>query len=296
MPTPRKPKIGLALGAGGARGWAHIGAISALNAQGIRPDIVCGTSMGSLVGAAYAAGELERLEEWALSLGWRDVFGLMDFTLRGGLIRGKKLFEFMRERFGLQDIGDLPMPYGAVATELASGREVWLREGQVLDAVRASIAIPGVFAPVLRDGELLVDGALVNPVPVSMCRVLGADIVIAIDLGWSKVGYYRELAREKENVPGQAAWWTRFMPARAEEAVAESPDMPSALGVFFASFDVMQVRVGRSRLAGEPADALITPILPDFAMMDFHRAREAIDEGRAAAERARPVLEHLIGA
>jgi NTE family protein len=297
MPTPRKPKIGLALGAGGARGWAHIGAIRALNEQGIRPDIVCGTSMGSLVGAANAAGELERREEWALSLGWRDVFGLMDFTLRGGLIRGNKLFEFMRARFGLQDIGDLPMPYGAVATELASGREVWLREGQVLDAVRASVAIPGVFAPVLRDGELLVDGALVNPVPVSMCRVLGADIVIAIDLGWAKVGYYRELARaqESERDAGKAAWWSRFMPGRADEALAENPDMPSALGVFFASFDVMQVRVGRSRLAGEPADVLITPILPDFAMMDFHRAREAIDEGRAAAERARPVLEHLIG-
>jgi NTE family protein len=203
----------------------------------------------------------------------------------------------MRARFGLQDIGDLPMPYGAVATELASGREVWLREGQVLDAVRASVAIPGVFAPVLRDGELLVDGALVNPVPVSMCRVLGADIVIAIDLGWAKVGYYRELARaqESERDAGKAAWWSRFMPGRADEALAENPDMPSALGVFFASFDVMQVRVGRSRLAGEPADVLITPILPDFAMMDFHRAREAIDEGRAAAERARPVLEHLIG-
>ena len=298
MQKHRKPKIGLALGAGGARGWAHIGAIRALNEQGIRPDIVCGTSMGSLVGAAYAAGELARLEEWALSLGWRDVFGLMDFTLRGGLIRGKKLFEFMRSRFGLQDIASLPLPYGAVATELASGREVWLREGQVLDAVRASIAIPGVFAPVLRNGELLVDGALVNPVPVSMCRALDADIVIAVDLGWAKLGYYRELARarESEREPGKAGWWSRFMPARAEEAVAESPDMPSALGVFFASFDVMQVRVGRSRLAGEPADVLITPILPDFAMMDFHRAREAIDEGRAAAERARPVLEHLIGA
>ncbi|MGH8707372.1 MAG: patatin-like phospholipase RssA [Burkholderiales bacterium] len=297
MQKPRRPKIALALGAGGARGWAHIGAIRALTEQGIRPDIVCGTSMGSLVGAAYAAGELERLEEWALSLGWRDVFGLMDFTLRGGLIRGKKLFEFMRSRFGLQDIGDLPMPYGAVATELASGREVWLREGQVLDAVRASIAIPGVFAPVLRDGELLVDGALVNPVPVSMCRVLGADIVIAVDLGWAKVGYYRELAsaQERERDPAKAAWWSRFMPARAEETVPESPDMPSALGVFFAAFDVMQVRVGRSRLAGEPADVLITPILPDFAMMDFHRAREAIEEGRAAAQRARPVLEHLIG-
>ena len=299
MQHRRRPKVALALGAGGARGWAHIGAIRALVEQGIRPDIVCGTSMGSLVGAAYAAGELERLEEWALSLGWRDVFGLMDFTWRGGLIRGKKLFEFMRARFGLQDIGDLPMPYGAVATELASGREVWLREGQVLDAVRASIAIPGVFAPVLRDGELLVDGALVNPVPVSMCRALDADIVIAIDLGWAKLGYYRELAKEQEGerAPGKSAWWNRFMPARAqEEAAAENPDMPSALGVFFASFDVMQVRVGRSRLAGEPADVLITPILPDFAMMDFHRAREAIDEGRAAAERARPVLEHLLGA
>ena len=298
MPTQRQPKIGLALGAGGARGWAHIGAIRALNAQGVRPDIVCGTSMGSLVGAAYAAGELERLEEWALSLGWRDVFGLMDFSWRGGLLRGKKLFEFMRARFGLQDIDSLPMPYGAVATELGTGREVWLRHGHVLDAVRASIAIPGVFAPVLRDGELLVDGALVNPVPVSMCRALGADLVIAVDLGWAKLGYYRERARDREDAAdhGKPGWWSRFLPARADEANGESPDMPSALGVFFSSFDIMQVRVGRSRLAGEPADALITPILPDFAMMDFHRAREAIDEGKAAAERARPVLEHLIGA
>ena len=139
MQKPRRPKIGLALGAGGARGWAHIGAIRALNEQGIRPDIVCGTSMGSLVGAAYAAGELERLEEWALTLGWRDVFGLMDFSWRGGLLRGKKLFEFMRARFGVQDIDSLPMPYGAVATELATGREVWLRHGHVLDAVRASM-------------------------------------------------------------------------------------------------------------------------------------------------------------
>jgi len=298
MPSPRRPKIGLALGAGGARGWAHIGAIRTLNEQGIRPDIVCGTSMGSLVGAAYAAGELERLEDWALSLGWRDVFGLMDFTWHGGLIRGKRLFEFMRARFGLQDIASLPLPYGAVATELATGREVWLREGHVLDAVRASIAIPGVFAPVLHDGELLVDGALVNPVPVSMCRALGADLVIAVDLGWAKLGYYRERARDQEDAAdhGKPGWWSRFLPARPDEAGGESPDMPSALGVFFSSFDIMQVRIGRSRLAGEPADALITPILPDFAMMDFHRAREAIDEGKAAAKRARPVLEHLIGA
>jgi len=296
----RRPKIALALGAGGARGWAHLGVIRALEAAGIRADIVCGTSMGSLVGAAYAAGQLDRLEDWALSLGWRDVFGLMDFSWRGGLLRGKKLFEFMRAHFGLTEIDALPVPYGAVATELATGREVWLRHGHVLDAVRASIAIPGVFAPVLRDGELLVDGGLVNPVPVSMCRALDADVVIAVDLGWSKLGFYRERARDEEardGPPHRHAWWERFTHSgagEAEEAPAE-PNMPSPLGVFMTSLDIMQVRVGRSRLAGEPADALITPILPDIAMMDFHRAREAIDEGRLATERARPVLEHLLG-
>ena len=295
MPERRRPRIGLALGAGGARGWSHVGVIDALTDAGIRPDIVCGTSMGALVGAAHAAGELARLEDWALSLGWREVVGLMDFTWRGGLIRGKRLFEFMRSRFGLQDISTLPVPYGAVATELSSGREVWLREGHVLDAVRASIAIPGVFAPVLRDGELLVDGGLVNPVPVSMCRALGADIVIAVDLGWGKLGYARGREQRAPRDEGRPAWWQRFLPARAGSAMADDPDMPSALGVFFTSFDIMQVRVGRSRLAGEPADALITPILPDFAMMDFDRAREAIDEGRAATLRARPVLEHLLG-
>jgi NTE family protein len=295
----RRPRIALALGAGGARGWAHLGVIRALEAAGIRADIVCGTSMGSLVGAAYAAGELGRLEDWALSLGWRDVFGLMDFSWRGGLLRGKKLFEFMRAYFGLTEIDALPIPYGAVATELATGREVWLRHGHVLDAVRASIAIPGVFAPVLRDGELLVDGGLVNPVPVSMCRTLDADVVIAVDLGWSKLGFHRERVREKDaldEVP-RPAWWERFLHARAEDDAHAPPEpgMPSALGVFMTSFDIMQVRVARSRLAGEPADALITPILPDLAMMDFHRAREAIDEGRAATERVRPVLEHLLG-
>jgi len=180
------------------------------------------------------------------------------------------------------------------------GRPVRVREGAtVLDAVRASIAIPGVFAPVLRDGELLVDGGLVNPVPVSMCRALDADVVIAVDLGWSKLGFYRERARDEEarDGPHRHAWWERLTHSgtgEAEEAPAE-PDMPSPLGVFMTSLDIMQVRVGRSRLAGEPADALITPILPDLAMMDFHRAREAIDEGRLATERARPVLEHLLG-
>jgi len=298
MPDLRKPRIGLALGAGGARGWAHIGVISALGAQGIKPDIICGTSMGALVGAACAEGELEQLEHWVQSLRWRDVLGLMDFTWRGGFIRGEKLFDFFRGRTRNRNIEELPVTYAAVATELRTGREVWLREGKVLDAVRASIAIPGVFAPVLRDGQVLVDGGLVNPVPVSVCRALGADIVIAVDLGWSKLGYYRERARDRSamQADGEPVWWDRFLPFRGGGEKRPQDSMPSVLEVFLTSMEVMQVRVARSRLAGEPADALIAPILPDFGMMEFHRAGEAIAEGRAATERGRAVLEHLLGA
>ena len=297
----RPPRIGLALGAGGARGWAHIGVIRALKEAGIKPDIVCGTSMGALVGAAYAAGELERLEGWARSLGWKNVFGLMDFTLRGGLIRGTKLFDFFRARVADRDVAALPMPFAAVATELTTGREVWLREGSVFDVVRASIAIPGVFSPVLREGQLLVDGGLVNPVPVSLCRALGADIVIAVDLGWAKVGYFRE-RREAKSAPKPAreandvAWWERVL-RLAAVGKEEPPDsMPSILTVFLTSIDVMQVRIGRSRQAGDPADALIAPILPGLGMMDWHRAAEVIDEGYAVTERMRPMLDHLLRA
>ena len=298
MQKPRKPRIGLALGAGGARGWAHIGVIRALQEAGVEPEIVCGSSMGSLIGAAYAGGTLEGVESWAQTLGWRDVLGLMDFTWRGGLIRGEKLFDFFRARVQDRDIADLPMPFAAVATELHTGREVWLREGKALDAVRASIAIPGVFAPVLRGSQVLVDGGLVNPVPVSLCRALGADIVIAVDLGWAKIGYYRERAQAvaRQKAAENPAWWSRFIGIAESDIEEPVARMPGALEVFLTSIDVMQVRVGRSRLAGEPADVLITPILPDFGMMEFHRAGEAIAEGRAATERIRGVLDHLLGA
>jgi len=295
VPNLRQPKIALALGAGGARGWAHIGVIRALEAAGVKADIVCGTSMGALVGGAYAAGELERLEGWAESLGWKDVLSLMDFTFRGGFIRGGKLFDFFRSRIEDRTISALHVPFGAVATELTTGREVWLRDGSMLDAVRASIAIPGVFAPVLRDGQLLVDGSLVNPVPVSMCRALGADIVIASDLGWAKLGYFRDRAQAKPQpkTEGKPGWWERFLgPASGEEPADR---MPSVLNVLLTSIDVMQVRIGRSRMAGEPAEALVAPLLPDIGMMDFHRAPEAIAEGRAAVERALPMIDVALG-
>jgi NTE family protein len=291
----RKPRIGLALGTGSARGWAHIGAIRALEERGIKADLVCGTSIGALVGAAYASGELDRLENWVTGLAWTKVVRLMDLTWRGGLIRGQRLFTLFRTIFQDRDIENLPIPYGAVATELYSGRELWLRQGNLLDAVRASCALPGLFTPVIRDNVVLVDGGLVNPVPVSMCRALGAELVIAIDLSWGKLGPYRERGRvvAPREVPG---WLARLRPGMQKKSGAEqAATLPSIFEVFNISLDVVEMRVARSRLSGDPADVLITPLLPDFATMDYHRAKEAIDEGRIAVERMAPLLEQVIG-
>ena len=289
---PRKARIGLALGAGSARGWAHIGVIRGLEERGIKPDLVCGTSIGALVGAAYASGELDRLEHWVTGLVWTKVVRLMDLTWKGGLIRGNRLFTLFRTIFEERQIDDLPIPYGAVATELYSGRELWLRHGNLLDAVRASCAMLGLFTPVVRDNVVLVDGGLVNPVPVSMCRALGADLVIAVDLSWGKLGAYRDRGRAvaPREVPGWLARWIPKTGKPAEEAI-----VPSIFEVFNISLDVVESRVARSRLSGDPADVLLTPLLPDFATMDYHRAAEAIIEGRAAVERMAPLLEQVIG-
>ena len=182
MSTPRRLRVGLALGSGSARGWAHIGVIRALEQAGIRPDVVCGTSIGALVGAAYAAGDLDRFEQWVLGLGIKDVVALMDVSLSGGLIKGERLMDFFRRNFEDRPLETLAKPFAAVATALHTGAEVWLRQGSTADAVRASTALPALFPPVLREGVMLVDGGLVNPVPVSLARAMGADIVIAVDL------------------------------------------------------------------------------------------------------------------
>lgn len=293
------PKIGLALGSGSARGWSHIGIIRVLEDAGITPDIVCGTSIGSLVGAAYADGQIERLETWVRGLTWQSVVGLLDFTVNGGLIHGEKLFRFIRTHFHDKDITTLPKAFGAVATELLTGREVWLREGSMMDAVRASVALPGLFTPSQLDGRLLVDGALVNPVPVSLCRAMGADIVIAVDLNSDLIGRRFDAA----DVPPAAApsvfssVWGKLPLSlgRLKSGPRASIDMPSIFDVLSISLNIMQVRITRSRLAGEPADMLIRPRLANFALMDYHRAARAIEEGERAALQALPELKDLIG-
>lgn len=297
-----KPTIGLALGSGSARGWSHIGIIRVLEEAGIVPDIVCGTSIGSLVGAAYADDQLARLEQWVRSLTWQNVMGLLDFSMNGGLIHGDKLFSFLRSHVGDKDIATLPKAFAAVATELVTGREVWLREGSVFDAVRASAALPGLFKPSQLQDRLLVDGALVNPVPVSLCRAMGADLVIAVDLNSDLIGRHFELGDapdEPEPVASSAfASMLEKLPlklGRLKSGPATSSAMPSIFDVLSISLNIMQVRITRSRLAGEPADVLIRPRLADFALMDYHRAAHAIEEGERAARHALPEINDLLG-
>jgi len=301
MGLSNTPRIGLALGGGSARGWAHIGVIRALAEAGIEPDIVCGTSIGALVGAAYVGGELDRLEAWVRSLRLQTVVSFLDFSLVGGLIKGDKLIDFFRSHFVDRDIRELERPFGAVATDLQRGREVWLREGRVTDAVRASIALPGLFTPVQRDGSWLVDGGLVNPVPVSLCRAMGADVVIAVDLNADLLGRHLKPKPAKATRKRAAAvpdTLTDAVMARIQTGMSQlginhrdGPEPPAMLDVLASSINIMQVLITRSRLAGEPADVLVTPLLADLALMEFHRAGIAIDAGRRAVEAALPSLQ-----
>ena len=328
----RAPRLGLALGSGSARGWAHIGVLQALHEAGAKPDIVCGSSIGALVGAAYAAGELERFSDWVQGLGMRDVFGFMDFNLSGGMLKGEKLLAFWRRNFADFDIEASPLPFGAVATDLHSGAEVWLREGSIADAVRASIALPGLFTPVMRtDGRLLVDGGIVNPVPTSLARAMGADIVIGVDLNADILHrHMRPLAVVPPPVqptlpsepdvdgdgdadaqpalapvptdrsavqPGRIAGWKqRLTPWKSAAAPVEPPPrVPSVLDVVMTSVTIMQVRITRSRMAGDPPEIVIAPRLSHLGLLDFHRAKDAIAEDRRAAEAALPQLQRFMG-
>ena len=297
--TTSRPTIGLALGGGAARGWAHIGVIRALEEAGVKPDLVCGTSIGALVGAAYATGELDRFERWVVDLGIREVVRFLDLSLSGGLLKGQRLMQFFRRTFEDRHIESLPLPFGAVATALTSGAEVWLRDGSVVEAVRASIALPALFTPANRNGDLLVDGGLVNPVPITLAKAMGAEVVIAVDLNSDLLGrYFRndpqsdssevsedarpELLRKLRSGFGQ------LLPARS----TASPT-PSLIEVVASSLNIMQVRITRSRMAGDPADVVIAPRLAHLSLMEFHRGQEAIDAGRRAVASALPVLRDL---
>jgi len=305
-------KIGLALGSGSARGWSHIGVIRALAEQGIEPDIITGCSIGALVGAAYAKGELDKLEEWVRQLRWKEIVDLMDISyLGGGFLKGDKLMEFLMKKTKDIDIEDMDIPFGAVTTALDSGREIWLQSGSLMDAVRASIALPGLFTPVEREGRWHVDGGLVNPVPVSLCRAMGAEIVIAVNLNGDVVGKHRrerdrniEDSRKAES-EAEIQLWDKFISQfrnsvqnKKEEWLNEllgpDKDMPGMFEVLAGSINIMQDRITRSRMAGDPAEVMLAPRLAHINMMEFDRADEIIEEGHASVKRMQTVLEDAL--
>ncbi len=296
----RKQKIGLILGSGSARGWSHIGVIQALEEAGIKPDIICGTSIGALVGAAYAAGEIDIFRKWVLSLNISNVLSFMDIHLNGGVLKGEKLMSFFKKHFMDRNIEELNLPFGSVSTSLTTGNEIWIREGSTVDAVRASIALPGLFTPVIQDQEILVDGGLVNPVPVSLARAMGADFLIAVDLNSDLVGrHFYKPPEPAFSFGNNASEWLRKIqqnfgrPNNSPEETIAQMKTPSLLDVIASSLNIMQAQITRSRMAGEPPHIIIAPQLAHLGLLDFHRAAEAIEEGRRAVEMCLPALNKL---
>ena len=292
-----KTKIGLALGGGAARGWAHIGVIKALVEAGVKPDIIVGTSIGAVVGACHAAGHLGAIEDFARSLTRRRVFGYLDFNLAGtGLINGQRLCDRLGHQLGDLAIEDLNPRFTAVATEIGTGHEIWLSRGCLVDAVRASYALPGIFRPVKINGRWLFDGALVNPIPVSVCRAHGARYVIAVNLNFDVCGrgtidphFEPEVAaepveQEPETIPGKNGRAVRRLLQRQLFGRGES--VPGISKVMVEAFNIVQDRIARSRLAGDPPDAMINLRLSDIGLFDFHRAAELIARGEEAAKRS----------
>jgi NTE family protein len=288
--------VGLALGSGSARGWAHIGVIEELEDMGIRPRVVAGTSIGAVVGAVYVSGQLPDFAAWVRKLTVRDVFGLLDVTLSGGVVKGEKLFGLFLERHRNPDIESLEQRFASVATEMRSGREIWITRGPVLSAARASCAMPGLVSPVKHDGRWMLDGGLVNPVPVSACRALGADVVIAVNLNAQLVGAQLSRLSGPQAAAARATAEERSIWQRVWNYFS-GPDQenPGFFDVIAASVNIMQDRITRSRMAGDPADLALVPQLPDFALMDFHRAAEAIEEGRRLVQRHAAELRALAG-
>ncbi len=294
-PAPeRKNAIALALGGGAARGWAHIGVLYALDEAGIEIEMIAGTSIGALVGGCYLAGKLNELERFARSLSRRRMLGLLDIQFAGsGLFGGTRLNRELESHMHDVQIEDLPKTYVAVATEIATGHEIWLTHGDLIAAMRASYSLPGIFEPVECNGKVLVDGALVNPVPVSVCRAHEQPRVVAVNLNYDLFGRSGVV---KHGAP-RAEMNVRATDDSAKQTHRKPPSHPVRLGisgVMVESYNIIQDRISRARLAGDPPDYSLHPRLSDIGLADFHRASEAIDRGYEATMDRLHDLQRLV--
>ncbi len=300
-----RPSVGLALGSGSARGLAHLGVIRAIEEAGFEAGFIAGTSIGALIGAIHAAGKLGELESTFLAFDWKTTASFFDVVLpKSGLIDGDKVSELVRAHVHADAIEALPIPFAAVATDIASGEEVALRSGDVIDAVRASISVPGIFTPVRSNGRILVDGGLTNPVPVSTVRAMGADFVIAVDLNHG-INAGKNLkpvtSTEKASSPESdssdmfSRWINDYRlsmkdirerllagdnPASAQfRKWASAEPLPSIFEVLLASINIMETRITQSNLLLDKPDVIIQPPLGHIRFLEFDRAREIIDIG-----------------
>lgn len=294
--------IGIALGSGSSRGWSHIGIIDELSKLGIRPDIVCGTSVGAMVGAAYVMGNIEKLETWACSLTKLDVAKFLDISTKmTGFVDTERFHDFLNENIASDEdmIEDLSKTFATVSTDLQTGSEVWLTKGSLIQAVWASMALPGLFPAIKHNNRWLVDGGLINPVPVSVCRALGADVVIAVNLNGDIVGKHFEKPEIKDNanggigekISGLVREYTN-LPFFDEEDEEQPPSLMNAIA---ASVNITQDRITRSRMAGDPPDIVFSPKLADIGLLELYRANEAIDEGRKCVQQKIPEIKYALG-
>ncbi|HEV3174723.1 MAG TPA: patatin-like phospholipase family protein [Stellaceae bacterium] len=292
--APTRQLIGVALGSGVGRGWAHVGVLRRLEAAGLKPDVVCGTSIGALIGATYLAGRLDELEAWARGLNKSRMMRLFDFHMgAGGVIAGRRITQILHPDLHRLTIEELDRPFIAVAADLSTGQEVWVRRGPLVDAIRASYAIPGLFPPVRHDGHWLIDGALVNPIPVSVCRALGAHVTIAVNLNADPFGEtpleddaLDDIEDDGAEVPDLTLEKTGFV----RYFFQRRRDEPSVFTVVARALTLVQDRIARSRLVGDPPDIMISPKLGDIGLFEFFRAADSILAGEEAAERAIPAI------
>jgi len=312
--SPQSPyKIGLALGSGGARGWAHLGVLQRLNEMGIRVHCVAGTSIGSIVAALYASDSLETMRDLATHLDWKRVAQLfleVNFQ-RSGLLSGKNFMHLLKDVIPVHTVSGLSVPFAAVATDLLTEKQVVLDSGNLFDAIRASIAIPGIFTPMRLQGRNLVDGGLVNPLPVSVCRAMGADFVIAVDINLRAAPHKRKPARNTPSLPKQSERVERLvdqvsklMPklqTPMKEAVnrwyAPQKNEAAPLSIFDVltrSFRLIENQITRSELTLNPPDILIQPAVGDIMTLEFQRGPEAIAAGREAIDEVLPQLTRIL--
>lgn len=306
------PRLGIALGSGAAKGWAHIGVLDELSKLGIQPHYIAGCSIGAYVGAAFANDRLNELEQWVQTLTNWQVVKLLDLGInQGGLLLGKKVFALTEALLGSRRVEASRLPFAAVATELYTGREVWLKRGNMRRAVRASCAMPGLFSPIRWHGRWLIDGAVSNPVPVSLCRAMGASHVIAVDLQANRIGENAiansPILLEDRRVPTEVLERQESLFARAmgvgqgyfqsvvdkigRHRKPKDPTQPNMMAVMSGALDILEDKLKRSRMAGDPPGVLIAPKVADIGLMEFFRAQEAIEAGRQAVRKQAEVLE-----